>query len=489
MTRKNLSTKARQNVISTLTIISALLIIANGVLIGLNGSPIIISATDPRIIRINTWEEFASRASEAKIVSIMYNPPSTDLLVEASTMINVSETEQENVILTFYGTFPPTGYTGPRDKEALKTWMSEQLKVDPNNSYTDRTLSIESINSTSFWWRTALGLPGLVENGMAYAWVSLAVLLLLMGIIINFKPARTKSWSIWIVVISLLSIPIGGGFFVGAILGFIAGLAGIHGTTTLRQTFIGRILNVLCLRKGTITEIINDKSRVQTAVLTIIFVSILSSFGAILYAYNVNALYSGSTTNILRLTYAILVNGAILIDTSVYFSVISYITISIIKWFILSLLLYLTISRLLSKELSFESIATVAAYAYVPELIQIFTPTLFTNEPFLSQGMSTGFFPIPITWPLTLFLISRLWAIIIVIIAISKIVDVPKSKAFGITLFSGTIYFFFTYLILYNQMNLPGFTVKFSPSDVAILMLTSIAFIIAFLLGTFKKES
>jgi hypothetical protein len=419
----------------------------------------------------------------------MYNPPSTDLLVEASTTINISETEQENVILTFYGTFPPTGYTGPRDKEALKTWISEQLQVDPNNSYTDRTLSIESINSTSFWWRTALGLPGLVENGVAYAWVSLAVLLLLMGIIVNFKPTRTRSWSIWIVVISLLSIPIGGGFFIGAILGFIAGLAGIQGTASLGQTFIGRILNILCLRKETVTEIINEKRRIQTAILTVIFVSILSSFGAILYAYNVNALYSGSTTNILKLTYAILVNGAILIDTSVYFSVISYITIGIIKWFILSLPLYLIISRLLSKESSFETIATVAAYAYVPELIQIFTPTLFTNEPFLSRGMSIGFFPIPITWPLTLFLISRLWIILILIIAISKIVDVPKIKAFGITLFSGTIYFFFTYLILYNQMTLPGFIVKFSASDVvAMLMLTSLAFIIAILLGTFKKE-
>ncbi|MGB9778433.1 MAG: hypothetical protein ACPLW8_03420 [Candidatus Bathyarchaeales archaeon] len=489
MARKTLLTKVGQNIVSTLTIISALLIIANGILIGVNGFPIIISSTDPNIMRINTWEEFASRAQEAKMVSIMYNPPSTDLIVEASTRINVSETEQENVILTFYGTFPPTGYSGPSEKEDLKTWISEQLQVDPNSAYTDRILSIESINNTGFWWRITLGLPGLVENGMAYAWISLAVLLLLMGVIIRVKPTRTRSWSIWVVVISLLSTPIGGGFFIGAILGFIAGLAGIHGNTSLEQTFIGRILNVLRLSKKTMAEILNDKRRIQTAVLTIIFVGILSSFGAVLYAYNVNTLYSGSTTSILKSTYAILINGAIFIDTSVYFGAISYITISVIKWLILSIILYLAVSRLLTRELSFEAIAAVAAYAYVPELIQTFTPVLFTNEPFLSKGMSIGFSPIPITWPLTLFLISRLWTIVILTIAISNMIEVPKSKAFGITLFSGTIYFFFTYLILYNQVNIPGFIVKFSASEVAVLMATSIALIIAILLGALKKES
>jgi hypothetical protein len=292
----------------------------------------------------------------------------------------------------------------------------------------------------------------------------------------------------WIIIISLLSLPIGGGFIIGAVLGLIAGLAGIHGEQSLEQTFIGRIIRVLGISKRTLAEIVEDKTRMQNAISTILFVSVLCIFGSGLYAYNVNKIYAGTAATNLNSAYSIFIRGAVFADTDVYFGILEYISVGIIKWLLLSVILYLVISKLLRKDLAFDKIATISAFAYTPELIQVFTPILFTNEPFLSKGMSIGFLPLPMTWSLTIFLIARIWMVIILIVGVKAILDISTSTALGITLFAGTLYFFSTYMTLYNYIYIPGFTVKFPGSDAAMLLITSIAFLVAIFLQIFKKE-
>lgn len=465
-------------------LIASILMISNGALIASNNAPIMLSSPSPNIVRFSNWTDFAASALNATDVSVLHKEPESTVLIEALKTFNTSG-NLEDRILTYQGEFAGNESVR-RDPAQLDEWLANALGVDKDVVSEGTALSVEAISSGSFWGRFVSGIPGTVEGGFVYVWLFLAVLILILDVLIYVNPRRQKHFGLWIVALSVLSLPIGGGFIVGAIIGVISGFTGFEWPKKSRETFVGRILHTARLDTTTLKALGEDTARMQAAVLTVILVAVLSSFGAGLYVFNVNMIYSQDVSWALKSTYSIFVQGITFTGMDVYFGATAYITVGILKWLILSIIVYLVGAKVLGSEFKFSGMATALAFVYVPEILQMLTPLLFTNEPLLSRGALIDY--IPVTWPLALFYISRIWAFMILVITLKTIMDLSTMRAIAVGLFTSTVYGLVNYIYVYPSLNLPGLRIQFAASSlVGVLILASSVTVLAFLLGAFKK--
>jgi len=338
------------------------------------------------------------------------------------------------------------------------------------------------------WARIVYGMPDLTENGLAYGWLSIAVLLAAFALYIFVKPKKIKSASLWIIILSLLTIPIGGGFYIGLILSVIIGLYSLEYPKKLEETFIGKIINTLRFNAKFFEDTAANPN-LQKAALTLFFIALLSGFGSSLYSYNVYKIYPAGDLSRFSEAAAseILIRGRLYSDTIVYTSTISNVFIMLIKWLILTLSIYFFAFKIVGKEAELFTLSSLSAYIYVPELIFIFTPLIFTNEPNLSQTWSL--IVIPVSWPLLLFYVSRIWSFSLLSYAISKLQDITFGKAIGRALFAVIPYLMLTYMWVYPTFKAPGFYITFTGESSSMLaFLAAIAYIIALLFGALKKE-
>jgi hypothetical protein len=467
-------------------LVASVLMVVNGALISFYNGPMMVSSGSPPIVRFSNWGNFAATAVNATSVSVLHQEPDPTVLIEALKTFTNPDNSTEDKLLTFEGTFPGDRTTRA-NQTLLNEWIVTELTVDPATVKGNITLSLTAISKEPFWWRFVSGIPGTVEGGMADFWLFLAVLVLVMDMLIYMKPRNQKRFAPAIVVLSLLSLPIGGGFIIGMIIGLIVGLAGFEWPKNFGETFIGRIFKVARLDAESLKMLGTDAAKMQPAVLTVIFVAVLSSLGVGIYILNVNLMYAQDAYAAVKSTYSILVQGAVLTGVDAYFGATAYIAVGILKWLVLSIIVYLVGAKVLGLEFKFRTMAIILAFVYVPEILQMFTPFLFTNEPMLSQGAFITL--IPVTWPLALFYISRIWAFVILVFAIRTIMDLTTMRALGVGIFTGTIYTLVNYLYVYPTLNPPGLTIQFSSnSTVPILIIASVAILVAYFLGIFKKQ-
>ena len=337
------------------------------------------------------------------------------------------------------------------------------------------------------WARIVFGMPDLTENGLAYGWLSIAVLQAAFALYIFVKPKKIRSAGLWIIILSLLTIPIGGGFYIGLILSVIIGLYSLEYPKKLGETFIGKIINTLRFDAKFFGDTAANPN-LQKATLTLFFVALLSGFGSSLYSYNVYKIYPAGDLSRFSEAAAseILIRGRLYSDAIVYTSTISNVFIMLIKWLILTLSIYFFAFKIVGKEAELFTLSSLSAYIYVPELIFIFTPLIFTNEPNLSQTWSL--IVIPVSWPLLLFYVSRIWSFSLLSYAISKLQDITFGKAIGRALFAVIPYLMLTYMWVYPTFKAPGFYITFTgESSPMLAFLAAIAYIIALLFGALKK--
>jgi len=467
----------KYTILRRLLLIASILMIINGVWIAANNAPIIVSSSTPIIVRCNRWEDFKALAKNAENVTFIQNGTES-LRVEALKTFN-SSGEIEQKILTYSGDFP-------RDQTGkLQKWLATELEVD-ERAITKDLISLKEVMEAPFWGRLSLGIPGMVEGNMVYFWLLWPILILVFAFQIYRKPRLYRNLGSWIVTFSLMSIPIGGGFIVGVVVGVVIGFVGMEWPKPLGETFFGRLLRSLRGDPKVFELIKDDPTLLNSAALTIILVAFLSGTGNALYAFNVSKIHPSDNVVALVPTYDILVHGTTFIGIPVYFTTIAYISIGIIKWLILSLIVYFIGAKLAGRNSEYGNIARVLAFAYVPEALQVFMPLMFPNEPMLSTGFQIFF--IPISWPLIFFYITRLWVFILLVISLERLLDTPRGKAVGIAFFTGTLYWLTNYLFINPILNIPGFAIAFTPeSSLGILVLASAAFLIATVLGTFKK--
>jgi hypothetical protein len=286
-----------------------------------------------------------------------------------------------------------------------------------------------------------------------------------------------------------LSIPVGGGFYIGAILGIVAGFYATQFPKPFRETLIGKIASTLTGDTKVFQKISEDSRGLQDAVLIIMLVTLVSAFGSILYSFNLSKIYSTGVYSTYDATAAsnILLNGKLYVDTSFYTSVVASVGVGILKWLVLSLLVYVLGAKLLNPSTNFGALANVLAFVYVPEALFVFAPAMFPNEPYLS--LTWQFLLVPISWPLILFYVSHLWAFVILVFAIERLLDISREKAFGTALVVGVAYFITTYMVLNPILQVPGVILEFTGNSSSMLLfLGSVAMLVAVFMGAFRKE-
>lgn len=336
--------------------------------------------------------------------------------------------------------------------------------------------SVEKLvgKSGPLWVRLAFGFPLIVQGPLIVVWAFLVCtgLFLIANSFINPRKASTNS--LLVGIISLLSFGAGGGFIIGAVLGFLGGMIGFQSKILPSETFIGRILRALRLDKKLFLEL-KEKVDLSQATSLVIIISFLSALGCSIFAFNVERIHSSLTE-----ASSILLYGQIFWDNSLLYTSFSYIWIGIVKWLLLSAMTFLFANHVLQKSVSFENIAKSVAFSLSPMLLQIFLPFIFFNEPYLSYG-----------WPLTVYLTLHLWSFAILVIATSQLMDISTRKSVGLLLIICSIYWFITYKILYpiieTSFKIPQIVFEVQPFTVALAIL-SFSAILAYLLGTFRKE-
>jgi len=325
-----------------------------------------------------------------------------------------------------------------------------------------------------FWGRVLFGIPSLAGGAGSMFWLIFAFAMLLSAIAIYLKPRRQKTLGLPIAVFSLLTIPIGGGFIIGSILGLIAGVSAMEYPTAFGDTLVGKIVRAVRLDSSLFGKAANDATQMRTAAIVIILASFLSGLGNSLYTYNLNKIKNVPTD-----ASSILLRGALLWDNLTILTAIGYVGIALLKWLALSLTLYIVGAKLAGYESDFDKTARAVAFAYVPVALQIFLPLMFSNEPGLSFN-----------WPIGIFLLTNFWMIFALAVATKEAFAMPVSRALGTVALGGAAYWLINYMVVTPALAIPGvgITFKMPESSNMLLVLLTLAGLLATLLGVFKKR-
>jgi hypothetical protein len=333
------------------------------------------------------------------------------------------------------------------------------------------------MSSGSTWVRISFGIRGLVEGSLMTLWIAIACFNLFFATLWFIRPEKTRLISSAILILSMVSICSGGGFIIGLLLAVIAAMMGLQPLRKPKSTFIGKFFRALRLDGSLFEELKHETSNAEAAFL-VMAIAFLSALGCSLYASNVNAIHS-STDKALE----ILLLGGQLWDNSILHSAFINIGIGVFKWLFLTTIIFIIGSKLMTTPVNFDETARAVAFAYAPITLQLFLPTLYFNEPYLSYN-----------WPLTVYIITELWAFLILVLMSRRLFNLSVNKAIGLAILSGTIYWLIAYRIFPAIMKIvepnfefPGISFEIQPLNM-VLMMTSLLVILAFILGTFSKQ-
>lgn len=277
------------------------------------------------------------------------------------------------------------------------------------------------------WWRISFGLPGSIAGSLIFIWLIFAIVNLFSSLMLYIRPTKYTSWSLLILVCSILSIPIGGGFILGLILCIVGGGMGLEWPTTPRKTFIGKLIRAARLDSTLYKSIGEEPQALKWAALTIIFINFLSGFGNGLYTYNVQEIVKPPSPAALS---RILLLGDIFWDPSAAVGpAMLSIGIALIKWLILTGIIYLVGVKIAGNTTGLDNIGRVVAFAYIPICLQVFMPFVLGSENFVK-----------FQWPLAMFFITNIWMAIALVIGLKQSLNVGTRQAFGVMILGGTSY-------------------------------------------------
>jgi len=329
-----------------------------------------------------------------------------------------------------------------------------------------------------FWLRIAFGVQSFVAGPAIVLWGIISVIALISAILLYRNPDRPTMYGSAIFVLSVLSFLAGGGFIIGSILAILGSGIGFQWKSSLEETFFGKLFRVARLDSKVFLSIKEDEKLLRTATFLFIFINFLSGLGNNLYTINVQAI-TGSldvASRILLLGETVFAYGG---QSMLYLPMI-YIGLSVLKWMLLSLLIYVLGAKLVGRTVEFDAVARVTAFAYTPIIFQIFMPFVFSNQPFLTAQ-----------WPLLVFFVTNLWMIVALLFAIKALFQIGMRKALGTILFVGPIYWILTYKFLIPFVfpfgQIPGFVFILNPIEM-VFALFSMSILLSFFLGAFSKR-
>jgi len=349
-------------------------------------------------------------------------------------------------------------------------WIALEGKAIIISSYP--VAAISELKGT--WGRISFGIPSLVSGTTVFLWLSLATVNLLLVLMLYFRPKSQFYYGLSILLLSLVSFSIGGGFFIGMILTIVGSLSAME-NKPFKETFLGKMFRAARLDTTLYENLKKNPESLRNAALIIIFLNILTGLGNGLYLLHTNSILNVDPMFPER-GANILLKGEILFDLSVLGITATYVGLAVIKWLLLSLIIYF-VTRIAGAKIEFESMAHCVAFAYSPIAIQLFMPFVLFNQPFLTE-----------TWPLTFFLLSNLWMGIALISAVKKISDLSLARAFGSTILAGATYYLINYAFIEPRFPTQG--IRFITQQVEILeVVLSVAVLLALVLGVFSMRA
>jgi len=356
---------------------------------------------------------------------------------------------------------------------------SSPLIISHSIPYTNNVnATVHAILDETSWARLSLGLPGLIEGPFVVVFLTIASLNLFLSLAICVA-RRIENLSLLILVLTLLSAMVGGGFIIGLILGVLGSTLGLNPRAPLKQNFFVKIFRAIRLDSALFSEAKNTPTKLRESAFTIIFINIISSLGCGIYTYNAEKIINSTPENAFR----ILVLGDVFWDNSILSLPIINVSLAVLKWILLSCLLYFVGTKMMGCDVDLSQIARVIPFAYAPIMIQALLPIIFGSEPLLS-----------INWPTAILFVSNLWMILALILATKQVFDITTMKATGVVMFSGTMYWLIVYKMMYPMFQLadpafrmPGIMLDITPLNF-VLIFVSVAVFISIVMGVFARR-
>lgn len=326
-------------------------------------------------------------------------------------------------------------------------------------------------DSAPLWWRIAFGVRGYTEGtGLALGLIIVA-LLLYCSLSLYLKPRNVGPLSLLIMLFSAVALLYGGGFIIGSILAFIGAALNYETPRPFSDTLVGKMLSALRASPRLFQHFMQDTS-VRDAALVILFANLLSGIGNGIFTFNMERIVGAANANI---PFEVLFTGRMSFDISIVQTPIILMGLGILKWALLSLILFFVGVRLFGEKASLPSVAAVTGFAYAPISLQLFTSFVFTSKPYL-----TG-------WPMAVFGLTNIWMIIILILGLKEIMSISYLKSAATVTSCGAIYTLINYFV-FTQVSIPYvITFQIQPPQTMLLIASLFLLIPPFLMG--RKSS
>jgi len=336
------------------------------------------------------------------------------------------------------------------------------------------TQSIDALlqNSSPFWFRIAFGIRDYSGSTSLAVGAVLATIIIYLAVTLYESARNAQLFSFLIIVLTAVTLLYGGGFIIGSILAFIGAALMYEEPKKFNQTLMGKMLDSM-RASSQIFEHFAQESPVREGAIVILFANLLSGIGNGIFAFNVTKITGAANAVV---PFQILYTNRLGLDTSIVQTPVILMGLGILKWVILSLVLFLVAVNLFGNKASLASVATLTGFAYAPVALQVFTPFIFASNPYQTQ------------WSLLVFLLTNLWAAVILIAGMKQIMNVSYTKSAATVISCGGIYTLINYLVL-TQVNIPNYIrFQIQPAE-TMLFLTSIAIALPILFMGSKKAS
>lgn len=334
--------------------------------------------------------------------------------------------------------------------------------------------SVDELVDAPLWYRISFGIPSLTSGLAIIFWLAMSIICLTLSIYMLLKPFKAHVYSFLIIILSIACLPMGGGFLLGTLLTVLGGGMGLQRGTPWQETFFGKLLRAARFDSDLFISLKGKSKALIEPILAIIFINFLSGLGGNTYTLNAETILSDP-----QAATSILLYGETKLDLSIFNLPSVYIGLSIMKWILLSSIIYLFGTKLFRGEAKFDAVARVSAFCYAPVALQFFIPFIIPNQPHLSD------------WPLTVVLITNFWMIFALIIGVKAIYEFSMRKTLGIIIIGGSIYWLLTYRfllpIVFGTTLFPGLNFQINPIQF-LFTLFSIGILISLFLGTFSER-
>jgi hypothetical protein len=334
--------------------------------------------------------------------------------------------------------------------------------------------SVEDLTNESapLWGRIAFGQADCAYGILPAIGIVLAALIIYSSLILYTKPRFEKILSITIMIFSAVALLYGGGFIIGSVLAFIGGAFVYHTPLEPSKSLVGRLLSSLMGSSKAFKQLA-EEAHVKDAATAVLFVNLLSGIGSGLYGFNANGLINTLSTNN---AFEILLKGRIGIDVAILQVPITLMGLGVIKWMMLSLLIFLIGVKFFRGKTSLASIATVTGFAYAPISLQFFTPFIFTSTPYLMM------------WPMAVFAITHLWMVIVLTLGMKETLRIPFTESLALITLCGATYLLIHYVV-FTPMNIayvPKFQIQ--PPEIMLMIISTLVIVGLFFIGSKEKS-